>query len=126
MSTLATALVNLLVPLPANAQLTCSDWRFCGHCGCRCTCRGGGDSTCPSGSSPGGAWYVCCRDTQGRFWLVRYRDCCRPRQPGETSCPSPLSGCPSSCACQDGCPQPHWCPTGYCAVCTQTQIWATC
>jgi hypothetical protein len=40
-------------PSAAPGQLSCSDWRFCGLCGCRCTCRGGSDTACPSGSTPG-------------------------------------------------------------------------
>jgi hypothetical protein len=110
----------------ASAQLSCSDWRFCGLCGCRCTCRGGSDASCPSGSSPGSAWWACCRDASGQLWLVRYRDCCRPRRHNEPRCPDPLVHCPTDCACQRNCPQPHWCPTGQCAVCTQTLIEARC
>ena len=73
----------------ASAQLSCIDWRFCGLCGCRCTCRGGSDASGSSGSSPGSAWWACCRDSSGRLWLVRYRDCCRPRQHNEPRCPDP-------------------------------------
>jgi hypothetical protein len=93
---------------------SCLDWLFCGHWGCRCTCRGGSDSTCPGGSTAGGAWYVYCRDTPGRYWLIRYRDCCRPLRPGERTCPSPFDGCPASCDCRRGNAQPSWCSTGTC------------
>ncbi|MBO9306159.1 methylamine dehydrogenase light chain [Thermomicrobium sp.] len=113
-------------PSAAPGQLSCSDWRFCGLCGCRCTCRGGSDTACPSGSTPGRAWWSCCRDASGRLWLVQYRDCCRPLRTGESKCPNPFDGCPSSCACARNCPQPHWCSSGQCAVCTQTLVEARC
>lgn len=83
-------------PSAAPGQLSCSDWRFCGLCGCRCTCRGGSDTACPSGSTPGRTWWSCCRDASGRLWLVQYRDCCRPLRTGESKCPKPFDGCPAA------------------------------
>jgi hypothetical protein len=42
------------------AQASCSQWHRCGMCGCLCSCLGGSDSACPSGTQEGGAWWACC------------------------------------------------------------------
>lgn len=77
--------VSLLPSLPidrtftAEAQGACCDWKLCGINGALCNPGGAGATSCPSGTSRGGAWSKCCNDTSvcpsgGK--TVSYWDCC--------------------------------------------------
>ncbi|MCX2728493.1 hypothetical protein OO015_13465 [Thermomicrobium sp. 4228-Ro] len=115
---LAAATVALLrEPELARAQ-SCSDWFRRGMSGCLCSCRGGSDQACPSGTvSSTRAWYLCCDDpARNRASVVRSIDCCTTG-----SVPS----CPSRCRCTNGGAQPNWCDSGN-VVCTRAVLVATC
>jgi methylamine dehydrogenase light chain len=107
------------------AQASCSQWHRRGMCGCLCSCLGGSDSACPSGTQEGGAWWACCFSS-GRLWLVRYLDCCGPRDR--------RPACPSGCSCNqnNSCGQypsnQNWCPnpSTRAAYCTRAQVWSQC
>uniref|UniRef100_A0A7C1XEU6 Methylamine/Aralkylamine dehydrogenase light chain C-terminal domain-containing protein n=1 Tax=Thermomicrobium roseum TaxID=500 RepID=A0A7C1XEU6_THERO len=108
---------------PLSAQANCGQWHRCGMCGCLCSCLGGSDTACPPGTSPGGAWWVCCY-ASGRWWLIRYLDCCGPK--------NSQPACPSGCSCNQRCGQPpanqNWCPNPESngAYCTRAQVWSQC
>lgn len=117
--------VFLIAEPTAHGQASCSQWHRCDMCGCLCSCLGGSDTACPSGTQEGGVWWACC-SSRGNVWLVRYLDCCGPRdQP--TACPS---GC--SCNQNNSCGQypsnQNWCPnpSTQAAYCTRAQVWSQC
>lgn len=53
------------------AAVNCASTRYCGLTGHPCSCCGGTDTSCPSGSSPRGWWSQCCGSYE-----YTYQDCC--------------------------------------------------
>ncbi len=104
---------------PALGQASCNQWHRCGMCGCRCSCLGGSDSACPSGTQEGGAWWACCFSS-GRLWLVRSLDCCA----------SSSAACPSDCWCSNACGSSwagvNWCGGRGYPRCTRAVVEARC
>jgi hypothetical protein len=71
----------LIRPSAAPGQLSCSDWRFCGLCGCRCACRGGSDTACPVEvfpGAPGGPAVAMPAAVSGSFSTATAVDHCAP------------------------------------------------
>jgi hypothetical protein len=80
-------------PTPAPvAPPKCSDTRYCWMHGHPCSCCGGSDTACPTGTNRGSTWTYCCGGRTRSF-----RDCC-----GNVTCPS-------SCVWCDNSTQPNWC-----------------
>ena len=117
LSTLLTTGAFLLDAGTARAQ-SCRDWFRCGMYGCLCSCRGGSDQACPSGTfSSTRAWYLCCYDpARNRAFVVRSIDCCTTGS---------VPACSDNCRCRNGSPQPNWCQSGN-VVCTRAVLVATC
>lgn len=71
-----------------NDPTSCQYWKYVGISGYPCINCGGGDSSCPSGSTPGGCWSQTVRDCAGRNHLIYYKDCCKtlPRLTGSGNC----------------------------------------
>jgi len=110
----------------ALGQASCSQWHRCGMCGCLCSCLGGSDSACPAGTQPGAqAWWACC-SSGGNLWLVRYLDCCGPRD-RRPACPSGCS-CNQNNSCERYPSNQNWCPnpSTRAAYCTRAQVWSQC
>ncbi|PAL26957.1 methylamine dehydrogenase light chain [Acetobacter syzygii] len=63
----------------------CNYWRHCAIDGVLCGCCGGGVHTCPPGTQPSPvSWIGTCRNpSDGRQYVIAYRDCC-----GRTTCAS--------------------------------------
>ena len=74
--------VSRLTDFERNAQdkdpNRCDYWRHCAIDGVLCGCCGGGIHTCPPGSEPSPiSWIGTCRNpTDGRSYVIAYRDCC--------------------------------------------------
>jgi methylamine dehydrogenase light chain len=61
-----------------GGDTTCDYWRYCAFDGFLCTCCGGAITECPAGTvaSPT-AWVGTCKHpTDGREYIIAYRDCC--------------------------------------------------
>lgn len=59
-------------------QFNCDYWRYCSMEGLTCACCGGSVTECPAGtfSSPT-AWVGTCRNpSDGKEYVIAYRDCC--------------------------------------------------
>lgn len=122
---LASGLAFLAAPPLAHGQASCSQWHRCGMCGCLCSCLGGSDTVCPAGTQAGGAWWACCT-ASGRQWLVRYLDCCGPRD-RKPPCPTGCSGNQNG-SCSRYPSSQNWCPNPQtqAAYCTRAQVWSQC
>src|SRR5215469_11390913 len=61
-----------------NDDKTCDYWKYCAIDGYLCTCCGGGSHDCPPGATPSPtSWVGTCRHpTDGKDYIVSYRDCC--------------------------------------------------
>jgi methylamine dehydrogenase light chain len=66
-----------------NDPLSCDYWRFCAMDGFLCGCCGGDTTSCPPGTEPSVlAWLGTCKNpTDGKDYVISYRDCC-----GKSSC----------------------------------------
>lgn len=62
----------------AEDDSRCDYWRYCAIDGSLCSCCGGGIHTCPAGSEPSPVSWVgsCINPTNGKAYLIAYRDCC--------------------------------------------------
>ena len=61
-----------------GTALGCDYWRYCGLDGSECGCCGGSTTECPPGTimSPT-SWVGTCRHpTDGKEYIIGYRDCC--------------------------------------------------
>lgn len=108
-----------------EAASECNDRINRGMCSWPCDCRGGGQTSCPSGSNPaqgaGSFWTACCQ-TGGSIYLIQYQDCCY-YEPSGNCCQNCCPKCASKCA--NGPSQPNWCGSfgGYnCVRCTMALI----
>jgi len=71
-----------------NDPLSCDYWRYCGFDGNLCGCCGGSASECPPGTimSPT-SWVGTCKDpTDGKEYIIAYRDCCGKDWCGRCMC----------------------------------------
>lgn len=67
---------------------TCDYWKYCAIDGFLCSCCGGGSHDCPPGavSSPS-SWVGTCRHpSDGKVYIVSYRDCCGKNACGRCLC----------------------------------------
>ncbi len=57
---------------------SCDYWRYCGFDGYLCSCCGGGLTACPPGTvaSPTSWVGTCQHPTDGKEYIIAYRDCC--------------------------------------------------
>jgi methylamine dehydrogenase light chain len=64
-------------------ETDCDYWRYCAVDGFLCSCCGGGQTSCPPGSTPSAVAWVgtCFNPADGKNYLVSYNDCC-----GKTTC----------------------------------------
>jgi methylamine dehydrogenase light chain len=67
---------------------SCDYWRYCAIDGYLCTCCGGGPHQCPPGSTPSPTSWVgtCKHPTDGRDYIIAYRDCCGQAACGRCLC----------------------------------------
>ena len=75
---------------------TCDYWKYCAVDGFLCTCCGGGSHDCPPGATPSPtSWVGTCRHpTDGRDYIVSYRDCCGKSSCGRCLCANTISEMP--------------------------------
>jgi methylamine dehydrogenase light chain len=76
-------------PKKVNDDTSCDYWKYCAVDGYLCTCCGGGSHDCPPGATPSPTSWVgtCKHPTDGKDYIVSYRDCC-----GKASCGRCLCG----------------------------------
>jgi methylamine dehydrogenase light chain len=75
---------------------TCDSWKYCAVDGFLCTCCGGGSHDCPPGATPSPtSWVGTCRHpSDGRDYIVSYRDCCGKTSCGRCLCANTISEMP--------------------------------
>ena len=80
----------------ADDDTSCDYWKYCAVDGYLCTCCGGGSHDCPPGASPSPtSWVGTCRHpTDGRDYIVSYRDCCGKSSCGRCLCANTISEMP--------------------------------
>lgn len=66
-----------------NDETQCNYWRYCAIDGYLCVSCGGGVHSCPPGTQPSPTSWIgtCFNPSDGKSYLVAYRDCC-----GQDSC----------------------------------------
>jgi len=66
----------------------CNYWRYCGIDGSLCSCCGGTPTSCPPGTQASPSAWIgsCINPTDGKTYLVAYRDCCGKDSCGRCSC----------------------------------------
>jgi len=66
----------------------CEYWKYCAIDGYLCSCCGGGSHDCPPGASPSPtSWVGTCRHpSDGKDYIVSYRDCCGKGPCGRCLC----------------------------------------
>jgi methylamine dehydrogenase light chain len=71
------------LPKGIEDDTSCDYWKYCAVDGYLCTCCGGGSHDCPPGATPSPtSWVGTCRHpSDGKDYIVSYRDCC-----GQASC----------------------------------------
>jgi methylamine dehydrogenase light chain len=72
---------------------TCDYWKYCAIDGYLCSCCGGGSHDCPPGATPSPtSWVGTCRHpSDGREYIVSYRDCCGKAACGRCLCGNTIS-----------------------------------
>ncbi len=71
-----------------GGETSCDYWRYCAFDGFLCSCCGGSITECPAGTvaSPT-AWVGTCKHpSDGRAYIVAYRDCCGKAQCDRCMC----------------------------------------
>src|SRR5215469_15201462 len=81
------------LPKGIEDDTSCDYWKYCAVDGYLCTCCGGGSHDCPPGATPSPtSWVGTCRHpSDGKDYIVSYRDCCGKASCGRCLCANTIS-----------------------------------
>ncbi len=74
---------------PAGLDIgSCDYWKYCGLGGNLCTCCGGSSNQCAVGTVPSKVYWVgtCKSASDGKDYMIAYRDCCGQSPCGQCFC----------------------------------------
>jgi methylamine dehydrogenase light chain len=101
--------LDRIIPKAEAQAPICDHWWYCGIDGWLCTCAacGGGATSCPSCTTQGSSWCVCCYSGSVYTWMC-YIDCCTDSQTCANNCLNNCQFCNPSNE-----EKPAWCANMY-------------